>query len=834
MATYGSIRYSGIEDAGIAGSGTTAYANSTDLPTSEVTTGAMAYVSASNKLYMWNGTAWFNIAIVNQAPTAITGNQATYGLATNGTPTIVTLVSTDPEGLPLIWSSSTSGDTQVGTLSQTDNVFTITPSTDGADIGTLSVTFSVTDGNNTETSVSSFTLGFLSPYWNETVLSIGTSSTNGLANSTFIDRSTNAHTVTPAGTPVQTAFHPYLDNWSANFTGDGSYLSIPTDSDFHFDTGDYTVECWVNPTDVSGMFWIGGIWSYIIPGYQAWGFYMENGKWKHVIDPADTVINISTSNAVAQVWTHLAIVRSGDAFKLFVNGVLESDVTSAGYNMQEGDGFVGIGAVHATPSGASMRGQIADFHVIKGYAKYTSAFTPPTEPIIPHANTVLLTCRRNRFYDESTTNKTITVNGSNASVSALSPFGQESEYVVGENKGSTYFDGSDDYLTVVGGTDLAFGTGDFTIQAWIYTDLSDYFTVLQNSPVSASADSTKYFFGVTNTGVLSIARHSNGGSLSHNTALVPTIKANEWKHVAAVRQSGTLRLYIDGVQAGSDPSVWSTFSIGNYNHTIGYRVTPNYAGGYLSDLYVDNSCLYPDGTTFTPPTAPVGNTNASLYLPMDNPGIFDKTGNYSVTVIGADTYTDTSITKYGASSIAYRGVDNNSSGLLVDTPNISGLGDWTIEFWVYHTDLTPNHSMVYFDSRNGGANDARTPGLYLQQGASSYTLGYYTNTAYQISSTNNPFNINTWYHIAVSRSSGSTKMFINGSQAGSTYSDNTNYVSQPLYIGRRYASTGVSPTYYGTLRGNFENFQILKGVAKYTANFTPPNRTQGRTYQAES
>ena len=146
------------------GASTTTYANSTDLPTAEVTTGAMAYVSANNKLYMWNGSAWFNIAIVNQAPTAITGNQATYVLATDGTPTIVTLVSTDPEGLPLTWSSSTSGDTQVGTLSQTDNVFTITPSTNEANIGTLSVTFSVTDGNNTETSVSSFTLEFLSPY----------------------------------------------------------------------------------------------------------------------------------------------------------------------------------------------------------------------------------------------------------------------------------------------------------------------------------------------------------------------------------------------------------------------------------------------------------------------------------------------------------------------------------------------------------------------------------------------------------------------------------------------------------------------------------------------
>ena len=160
MATYGSIRYSGVADAGVAG-GTDAYTNTTDLPTSNVDTGTMAYVSSTNKLYMWNGSAWFNIAIVNQAPTAITGNAGSYTLASDGTPTTITLVSTDPEGFPLTWSATTSGDTQVATVTNADNVFTVTPSTNQADEGTLSVTFSVTDGSNTETSVSSFTLTFI-------------------------------------------------------------------------------------------------------------------------------------------------------------------------------------------------------------------------------------------------------------------------------------------------------------------------------------------------------------------------------------------------------------------------------------------------------------------------------------------------------------------------------------------------------------------------------------------------------------------------------------------------------------------------------------------------
>ena len=146
------------EEAILAG-GVDDYADVNALPSSP-SLGDLAFITGTNTLYVYNGSAWFNIAIANQAPTAISGNEATYALAADGTPTTVTLVSTDPEGLPLTWSSSVSGDTQVGTVTNTDNVFTITPSTNEADAGTLSITFTVTDGNNTENSTSTFTLSF--------------------------------------------------------------------------------------------------------------------------------------------------------------------------------------------------------------------------------------------------------------------------------------------------------------------------------------------------------------------------------------------------------------------------------------------------------------------------------------------------------------------------------------------------------------------------------------------------------------------------------------------------------------------------------------------------
>lgn len=127
-------------------------------------TGDMAFVDSNKNLFYYNGTGWFKVATVTQdSPTAITGVNGTYSLANDGTPTTITAVSTDPEGFPLTWSYAvTSGSLgSTATVSQTNNVFTITPSTDTAHAGSFSITFSVTDGVSSATSVvSAFTLVF--------------------------------------------------------------------------------------------------------------------------------------------------------------------------------------------------------------------------------------------------------------------------------------------------------------------------------------------------------------------------------------------------------------------------------------------------------------------------------------------------------------------------------------------------------------------------------------------------------------------------------------------------------------------------------------------------
>jgi hypothetical protein len=138
------------------------------LPMTGNTVGKTAYVSETNRLYIWNGSGWFEMALINTNPTITTGGDATYALNSDGTPTIITLVANDPEGVPLTWSYAvTSGALEDTTVTNVDNVFTITP---GTIVATFDLSFTASDGINIDTAPSSFTLVF-EPDWTASTLS---------------------------------------------------------------------------------------------------------------------------------------------------------------------------------------------------------------------------------------------------------------------------------------------------------------------------------------------------------------------------------------------------------------------------------------------------------------------------------------------------------------------------------------------------------------------------------------------------------------------------------------------------------------------------------------
>ena len=161
MSTYSDLK------SAAGGSATTVYAALADLPLSDVATGAQAYVGATNRLYLWNGTGWYNIALINTAPTITTGGDATYALALDGSATVVTLEANDPEGFDIVWSYAvTTGSLgSTATVTQNNNVFTITPSIVEADAGDFTLTFTASDGVSLSTSASQFSLVFAPPDW---------------------------------------------------------------------------------------------------------------------------------------------------------------------------------------------------------------------------------------------------------------------------------------------------------------------------------------------------------------------------------------------------------------------------------------------------------------------------------------------------------------------------------------------------------------------------------------------------------------------------------------------------------------------------------------------
>jgi hypothetical protein len=143
------------------------------------------------------------------------------------------------------------------------------------------------------------------------------------------------------------------------------------------------------------------------------------------------------------------------------------------------------------------------------------------------------------------------------------------------------------------------------------------------------------------------------------------------------------------------------------------------------------------------------------------------------------------------------------------TPIGFGSGDWTIEFWLY---LNSTGTQVIFDGRRTAASDV-APLIYYLSG-----LKYYTAANDRI--TGGTLSTGQWYHIAVCRSGTSTKMFIDGTQTGSTYTDTNSYVqqSQRPTIGAEgvAANLGNSP-----LNAYIDDLRISK-YARYTTTFTPP------------
>ena len=320
-----------------------------DLPAG-ASAGDQAVVQSNNKLYIKTAEGWYAVALINTAP-SVSGNDASYTLATDGTPTVITLTATDPENDPVTFSHSvTSGDLNGTTVEQNDNVFTVTPH--ASQNATFELTFSADDSVNVATTTpSSFTL------------LIAAHVTSGL------DMYLDAGTYSGSGTT-------WTNSASSSF-GDATLIGSPTWSS---DNGGYFTLNGYTRSDQAAFINVASPVAYNTYTYSVW-VYQENptSSYKTLIDQDNddhmfslysgqlSLYDPSSDSGIYVpqfTWNNLGLTYNGAGeVKFYLNGSEVSSKTTSSpshttSNFAFGTGFVGNSSANEPFSGRYAQAMI--------------------------------------------------------------------------------------------------------------------------------------------------------------------------------------------------------------------------------------------------------------------------------------------------------------------------------------------------------------------------------------------------------------------------------------------------------------------------------------------
>ncbi len=598
-------------------------------------------------------------------------------------------------------------------------------------------------------------------YFNLVTLLLPGNGTNGAQNNTFLDSSTNTLTITRNGNTTQGTFSPFSQTgWSNNFNGSSnlSAASGPTLS------GDFTIEAFVYVTTLNSnnmVFGNSGSDNYfgIATAGLAADFGANSIRWNFTWQ--------------TNTWYHIAISRASNTVRAFVNGsqlTLTSGSATDSSTYFSGNILVGR---YRFSSALYFTGFISNARVVSGGAIYTGSYTVPTSNLgttVSAGTVALLTCQSNRFVDNSASPLVVSVANGNPSVQPFSPFAPTAEYSAATVGGSGYFDGTGDTLSIADNAALEPSNSNFCIQFWVYPRVSSEVYLYGKGDAATAAGSTF----ATTTVSTNFYQGSNATSLTHNSRIIP----NQWNSYVFCRSGPNLSVFINGARQGTTGAL-GTLALNNVTNALivgGYTGSP--LNGYIADFrYVVGSSVFdPTQTTITVPTEPsTAIANTQLLIGFTNAGITDATAKNDLETVG-NAQISTTQSKFGGSSIAFDGTGDYLQLPSSQTFAMGG-GDWTVEMWLYPNSIASLQGLLSFGSsawrfflNNSGLWFLNGSGSIIQTGQSIIATGQ-------------------WYHVAVCKSGSSVRIFLNGSQVGSTGTDSNTYAAATAYIGSEAAGS---------------------------------------------
>jgi len=518
----------------------------------------------------------------------------------------------------------------------------------------------------------------------------------------------------------------------------------------------------------------------------------------------------STTRVDDGAWHHVVVERDGNVWSVWIDGTRENQETQNVTLNTSVNTRLGHIINTAATSHSGFKGSMRDVR-FSASARYSGAASldVPDEDQATTTGYALLCCQSFDPFTDRTGNREITVYSSTSVKQVGSgPYDYET-YSASDHGGSAQFDGTGDYLATAADSSLTVGTGQFTLECWFQVNTDAQYTLL--ALINGGTNVMNIFYYHTNDSIgiydSGWVTGNTGSGTNHDI-----IDLNIWYHLALVRDTTNMKLYVNGVERHSAAN--ST----NYNNDriwIGQNQYGNNLAGNISDVrLVKGTAVYT--SNFTPPTAPLtAITNTSLLLNGTNAGIIDKAQSIKDLALTGNTKSSTTQTKYLTSSMYFDG-----SGDAIKLPaNYLDLGasDFTLEAWAYTTATSQQAiagSLVYSNGTGAWLFSINYNGNKIR-----FFTRYGGGTIQDAQFEAGTFPTNQWVHVAVTRNGANLRAFINGTQAGST---NTGLSSSAIddATTNYYIGDNLDGNMYWS--GYISDVRITKGLARYTSNFTPP------------
>jgi hypothetical protein len=312
---------------------------------------------------------------------------------------------------------------------------------------------------------------------------------------------------------------------------------------------------------------------------------------------------------VEPVWRHIAYVRSGSSIYLYIDGRLSGTASASSVTTATLSGGQIGRSYDATET--KFNGLLSNFRVTKS-AVYAAGFVPPTVPLQPITNTVLL-LNGSTITDNSNNNLTLTEFDSFPPIKTVHILPKRPK-----NNGLQFTRASSQFLTLPNSTELDFGSGDFTIEFYVRNQRST--SQSANSMIVDAGTSSQFTgigVGTANTGSINFIsfRAQSGYTVLKATTPVNTSEAqfpepgtarDVFQHVACVKFGSNGYLFINGILEDSTTSWSGVTSASIKSGYIGRNrssSTNQYFNGVISNFRVTKTALYTSNFTVNPQTS---------------------------------------------------------------------------------------------------------------------------------------------------------------------------------------------------------------------------------------